>query len=109
MISRLSGTDSGPTGNWEKKVISSSSNKMLVEFKSDMRHEDSGFATSIQFIQSQSQECKSLLNMTSKTLQSSNYPNSHDNNISCNWLITVKEDFHIILQFLEFDVSISII
>ena len=72
MISRLSGPDAGPlskdsTSNWEKKVISSSSNKMFVEFKSDDdTREYRGFSTSIQFIQSQSQECKSLLNMRSR-------------------------------------------
>ena len=49
LISRLSGPDSGPKSkhaisHWEKKVISSSSNKMIVEFKSDDMFEYTGFS-----------------------------------------------------------------
>ena len=111
LISRLTGPDLGPKSlhgfsNWDKKIISSSSNQMLVEFRSDDIQEWAGFSASIHFTQLQSQMCESWLDMDNKTLMSPNYPNSHDNNISCNWLITVRHGFHIELKFHKFDVSI---
>ena len=111
LISRLSGTDSGPYpenawGSWYKKILSSSS-KMMIEFRSDDWSESPGFSASIQFTtQSQSQICESSLDMNKKTLLSPNYPNSYNNNISCYWLITVRHGFHIELKFQEFDVRV---
>ena len=114
LISRLSGPDSGPKSqivysNWEKKIISGSTNKIMVEFKSDDTSEYTGFSLSIQFTPLQIEMCESCLDMEEKTLKSPNYPNSYGNNISCNWLITAQHGFHITLKLLEFDVKYSVL
>ena len=111
LISTLFGPDSGPKSqsalsNWEKKIISSRSNKMLIEFKSDEAFEYTGFSINIQFTVLQNQKCESWLDTKERTLKSPNYPNSYDNKFSCHWLITVQYGFHIILRFLELNVSI---
>ena len=111
IISRLSGLDIGPKSKishsyWERKIISSSSNKMIVEFRANEVIEYTGFSASIEFIQLQSQICKSWLDIDNKTLISPNYPNTYDNNESCHWLITVRHRFHIQLKFHEFNVSV---
>ena len=109
LISKLTGSDVGPksqtaSSNWNKKVISSSSNQMVVEFKSDDALEYSGFHVSIDYNPMPSQECATWLDMNDKTIKSPNYPNLYDNNILCKWLITVQHGFHIALDFQEFDV-----
>ena len=114
MVSRLSGPDAGPKskkadGNWDKKIISGSTNKMMIEFKSDDTLEYTGFSLSIQFSPLKNEMCESCLDMEEKTLKSPNYPNSYGNNISCNWLITAQHGFHITLKLLEFDVKYSVL
>ena len=114
LISRLSGPDSGPKSqftysNWEKKIISSSTNKMMVEFKSDDIIEYTGFSLSIKFTPLENKLCESCLDMVQKTLKSPNHPNSYGNNISCYWLITAQNGFHITLKFQEFDVKYSVL
>ena len=121
MITRLSGPDKGPkseytTSNWEEKVISISSNYMMVEFKSDDQNLDSegkkmskGFSATIHFTLMQNKTCDSWMDMNNQILQSPNYPNSYGKNIICKYLITIKPNFHIKLDFLEFDVSFLII
>ena len=110
MIARLLGTDSGPKSKltssyWEDKVISASSNNIVVEFKSDNVWEYKGFSATIRFNLLNNTKCESWMNMNDKMLQSPSYPNSYGNNIFCNNLITVKPSFHITLDFLEFDVG----
>ena len=110
MISRLSGPDLGPkskrTGsNWEKKVISSSSNKMIVEFKSDDIIESAGFSLSILFTPFQNDMCQSCLDMEQKTLKSPNYPKSSGKNVTCNWIITAEPGLHIKLELQELNVK----
>ena len=99
-----------PFSNWEEKVISSSSNSMIVEFKSDDHSkEDWGFSATIHFNLLSNKKCELLIDMHNQILQSQNYPNSYGNDIFCNHLITVQPDFHITLYFLEFDVSFLVI
>ena len=110
LIARLLGTDSGPKSKltssyWEDKVISASSNNIMVEFKSDNHLEYIGFSATIQFNLLNKTKCESWMDMNDKMLQSPSFPNSYGNNIFCNHLITVKPAFHIILDFLEFDVG----
>ena len=110
LISRLSGPDSGPiskdvTSNWEKKIISGSSNKMIVEFKSDDTSEYTGFSLSIQFAPFQNDMCESCLDMEQKILKYPNYPKSYGNNVTCNWIITAQHGFHITLELEEFNVN----
>ena len=110
LISRLTGPDLGPklkeTGsNWEKKIISSSSNKMMVEFKSNAKIQSIGFSLSIQFTPFQNDLCESCLYMKQKTLKSPNYPKSYGNNVTCNWIITAQHGFHITLELEEFNVN----
>ena len=114
MIASLTGPDYGPQSYfpwslWQKKIISSTSNKMLVEFRSDDVNEWSGFSASIYYSPLPSKKCEAGLNMTMKSIQSPNYPNFYDNNMACKWLISVPYDSHITLKFLEFDVIFSII
>ena len=79
---------------------------MLVEFRSD---EDDRFSASIHYSPLPSKECEIGLDMTKKTIQSPNYPDSYVNNLSCKWLISVAHGSHIILKFLEFDVRYFVI
>ena len=110
LISRLSGPDAGPTSqfpysNWEKKVISSSSNQMMINFESDDTLEYTGFSLSIQFTSFQNDMCQSCLDMKQKTLKSPNYPKSYGNNITCYWIITAQDGLHIMLELQEFNVN----
>ena len=114
VIASLSGPDNGPQSyqswsRWQKKIISSSRNNMMVEFKSDDVWEGIGFSASIYYTPLPSKKCEAGLNMTMKSIQSPNYPNFYDNNMACKWLISVPYDSHITLRFLEFDVIFSII
>ena len=109
LIARLSGPDTGPESkflisHWDEKVISSPSNAMMVEFKSDGDMEYTGFYATIQFTLLQNKRCESWMDMKKTIFKSPNYPNSYGNDIYCNYLITVQPDFHITLDFLEFDV-----
>ena len=111
MIASLTGADDGPISynmhsSWDKKIISSTSNKMLVEFRSDDVREYDGFSAYIHYSPVPSKECEAGLDMTKKTIQSPNYPDSYDNNLSCKWLISVPHGSHITLKFLEFDVGL---
>ena len=91
---------------------------MLVEFRSDKLNEKygfewtpfkwEGFSAFIHYTPLPSKECDRGLNMTDKTLQSLNFPNSYDNNLACKWLISVPHGSHITLKFLEFDVRFLI-
>ena len=110
LISRLSVSDAGPKSqysysNWEKKIISSSSSKMRVEFKSDEIVERTGFFLSIHFTPFQNDMCQSCLDMEQKTLKSPNYPKSYGSNVTCNWIITAQHGVYITLELQEFNVK----
>ena len=110
LIVRLSGTDYGPksiysNSNWEEKVFSASANNIMVEFKSDNELEYKGFSATIRFTLLNNTKCESWMDMNNKIMQSPNYPNSYGSNMFCKYLITVQPNFHITLDFLEFDVS----
>ena len=91
---------------WQKKIVSSTSNKMLVEFRSDDEFEFIGFSTFIHYSQLPSKECENGLDMTMKTIQSPKYPDSYDHNLVCKWLISVPHGSHITLKFLQLDVGL---
>ena len=110
LISRLSGPDAGPKSqysysNWEKKIISSSSNEMIIEFKSDDILESTGFSLSIQFTPFQNDMCQSCLDIKQKILKSPNYPKSYGNNVTCYWIITAQHGYHITLELQDFNVK----
>ena len=113
VIASLTGPDLGPISSeapyimsrWHKKIISSTHNKMLVEFKSGYINEGDGFSASIHYSTLPSKECQKGLNMTKKIIQSPNYPDPYNNNLSCKWLISVPHGFHITLKFLQLDVG----
>ena len=117
MIVSLTGPDYGPisyntfhdNSRWQKKIISSTSNKMLVEFRSDDFGEWDGFAAFIHFSPLPSKQCENGLDLTTKTIQSPNYPDLYNNNLVCKWLISVSDRSHITLKFLLFDVRFSVI
>ena len=110
ILAHLNGLDSGPKsqfmniGNWEKKIISSLGNQMMIEFRSDDSLELSGFSASINYYPLQSEDCNSWLNMNEGNLKTPDYPNTYHNVISCKWLITVKHGYFISLKFMMFDV-----
>ena len=115
MIARLTSTDIGPISSisskyessyWQKKIISSTSNKMLVEFRSDDWYEYSGFSASILYSPLPNKECRNGLDMAIKRIQSPNHPDLYDNNLSCKWLISVPHGSHIILNLLQLDVRL---
>ena len=96
---------------WRKKkiIISSTSNKMLVEFRSDISLENGGFSAFIHYSTLPSNQCENGLDMTMKSIQSPNYPDSYGNNLACKWLISVPYKIYITLKFLHFDVSFFVI
>ena len=120
MIASLSGLDFGPqsflkdfhNSRWQKNIISSTSNKMLVEFRSDDVNHDQEyeyrgyrFSASIHYSSLPRKECEVGQDMTKKTIQSPKYPDSYDNNLICKWLISVPHGSHITLKFLLLDVG----
>ena len=122
MIASLSGLDNGPVSfyfhysRWQKNIISSTSNKMLVEFRSDDVNHDQEyeyrgyrFSASIHYSSLPRKECELGKDMTKKTIQSPKYPDSYDNNLICKWLISVPHGSHIILEFLQLDVGFLVI
>ena len=107
MIAYLTGPDEGPKSesaisNWKKKIISSSTNKMNIEFKSDDMLEYKGFSANIYFTPIPNKECQSWLDINKKLFKSPNYPQTYHNSMKCNWLITVDHDYHITLNFNKF-------
>ena len=109
VIASLYGPDFGPESHflyshWQKKIISSTSKAMLVEFRSDDVREEIGFSASIHYSPMPFKQCENALDMAKKTIQSPNYPDFYENNLSCKWLISVPDNFHITLKFLQFDV-----
>ena len=127
LISKLTGPDSGPQFNaedvignrnryewysiinWQKKVIQSSSHRMMVEFHSAIASQFdgfSGFSAFISYSLLEKKECIDGLDMEKGIIKSPNYPNPYVNDISCNWLITVGYGFHITLTFTDFNVGL---
>ena len=107
MVAYLTGPDLGPKSfaadsNWDKKWISISTQKMIVEFKSDDSVERVGFSANIHFTPIPSSECESWLDMYRKDFKSPNYPQPYHDSRNCTWLITVEHDYHITLDILEF-------
>ena len=107
LVAYLSGPDAGPktidsTSNWDKKIISTSINKMNIEFRSDDVREKKGFSANIYFTRIPNRECESWLDMNKKTLKSPNYPQEYHNYEKCSWLITIDNDYHITLDVGEF-------
>ena len=114
LVAHLTGPDEGPKSesafsNWDKKIISSSTNRMNIEFKSDDKLESKGFSSNIYFTSILNKECESWLDMNKKTLKSPNYPQTYDYTTKCNWLITVDHDYHITLDVRDFHVRYEII
>ena len=111
ILAQLNGLDRGPKSqfiplpsNWEKKIISSSGHRMMIEFQSDNSLEWSGFSAFISYHEIQSENCNSWLNMNEGTLKTPDYPNSYDKIISCKWVITVKHGYYISLKSIDFEV-----
>ena len=113
LVAYLSGPDAGPksvdsTSNWDKKIISTSINKMNIEFRSDDTLEYIGFSANIYFTPIQIKECESWLDMNKNIFKSPNYPQTHNYSIKCSWLITVDHDYHLTLDVSEFHVRYQI-
>ena len=114
VIASLTGPDLGPISFedpylfslWHKKIISSTYNKMLVEFRSGEIDEGVGFSASILYSPLPNKECRNGLDMAIKRIQSPNHPDLYDNNLSCKWLISVPHGSHIILNLLQLDVRL---
>ena len=108
LVAYLTGPDVGPKSilsdsNWDKKIISISTQKMIVEFKSDDDSvEHIGFSANIHFTPIPSKECESWLDMYRKDFKSPNYPQPYHESKNCTWLLTVEHDYHITLDILEF-------
>ena len=111
LVAYLSGQDVGPTSkvavsNWNKKIISVSTNQMNIEFKSDDSWEYNGFSAKIYFTPISHEECESWMDMKKKVFKSPNYPKTYASK-KCSWIITVDHDFHITLNFIELFVRLS--
>ena len=108
MVAYLTGPDSGPRNyfaNWNKRIISVST-KMNIEFKSDDSWEYNGFSAKIYFTPISHKECESWMDMKKKVFKSPNYPKTYASK-KCYWIITVDQDFHITLNFIELFVRLS--
>ena len=115
MIAYLTGSDVGPKSesilsNWNKKIISSTAEKMIIEFKSEIENsfQYKGFSASIYFTPVSIKECDSWLDMSKRIFKSPNYPQTYYNSMKCSWLITVDPDYHITLDFFHFYVRYQI-
>ena len=116
----MTGSDEGPKSesifsNWNKKIISSTTNKMIIEFKSDdirtykfhyylpelVLKFNKGFSASIYFTPVHIKNCESWLDMNKRIFKSPNYPQTYYNSMKCSWLITVDPDYHITLDFFD--------
>ena len=111
LVAYLSGQDVGPiskvaVSNWNKKIISVSTNQMNIEFKSDDSWEYNGFSAKIYFTPISNKECESWMDMKKKVFKSPNYPKTYASK-KCYWIITVDQDFHITLNFIELFVRLS--
>ena len=110
----MSGPDAGPKSkegdsNWNKKIISVATNRMNIEFKSDIYFQAKGFSANIYFTPIPNKECESWLDMSKKIFKSPNYPQLYHNSImKCSWLITVDHDYHITLNFIDLYVRYQI-
>ena len=107
MLAYLTGSDEGPKSesifsNWNKKIISISTNRMIVEFISDDVLELKGFSANIYFTPFPNKDCESWLDMNKETFKSPNYPQTYCKSSKCSWLITVHHDQHITLDVIEF-------
>ena len=106
LVAYLTGPDIGPksesaVSNWDKKIISISTNKMNIKFNSDDFLEAKGFSANIYFTPIPSKECELWLDMNKKIFKSPNYPQPYHIIKKCSWLITVDHDYHITLDFIE--------
>ena len=113
-MAHLTGPDVGPKSeslqsHWDKKIISSSTTKMNIQFKSDDLYHMKGFSAKIYFTPIPNKYCESWLDMNKKIFESPNYPQPYHNSMKCSWLITVDHDYHIILNFTELYVRYQII
>ena len=114
LIASLNAVDSGPKSkyaysNWDKKIISISTNRMNIEFISDDFLEYKGFSANIYFTAIADKECESWLDMNKRILKSPNYPKTYHYSTKCSWLITVDHDYYITLNFIELYVGYKII
>ena len=113
LVAYLTGPDNGPKSkevgsNWEKKLISISTNEMIIEFKSDDFFEFEGFSANIYFTPIPNKECDSWLDMNQTIFKSPNYPQTYHNSNKCSWLITVDHNYHITLDFIDLYVRYQI-
>ena len=107
----MSGPDAGPKSkegdsNWNKKIISVATNRMNIEFKSDIYFQAKGFSANIYFTPIPNKECESWLDMKKKIFRSPNYPETYTSK-KCSWLITVEHENHIILNLIDLYVRLS--
>ena len=114
MMAYLTGSDTGPKSeytdsNWNKKIISISTNRMIVEFISDDVLELNGFSANIYFTPFPNKDCESWLDMNKETFKSPNYPQTYNYSIKCSWLISVDHDYYITLVVSEFKERYQII
>ena len=82
-----------------KKSYSSSGPQMLVQLVTDHEWANPGFSAKIHYTPI-NQICKDWLNITSRYLNSSEYPTQ-----DCSWVITSAMSSTISIQFLNFEVK----
>ena len=113
MLAYFTGPDLGPKSestlsNWNKKIISSTANKMIIEFKSDDSYQYKGFSASIYFTPVPIRKCESWLDMSKRIFKSPNHPETYHDSMKCSWLITVDPDHYITMDFFDFYVRYQI-
>ena len=113
LVAYLSGPDIGPKSelsisNWDKKIISISTNRMNIRFKSNDFFEYKGFSANIYFTTIPNKKCESWLDMNKSTFKSPNYPHIYHSTMKCSWLITVDHESYITLDVTEYYVRYQI-
>ena len=114
LVAHLTGPDTGPKSvsvlsNWNKKIISISTNRMTIKFISDDIINRIGFSANIYFTPVSNKECESWLDMNKKTFKSPYYPLTYSYSLKCSWLITVDQDCYITLDVTEYYVKYQMI
>ncbi|XP_078582053.1 cubilin-like isoform X2 [Branchiostoma floridae x Branchiostoma japonicum] len=90
LLSRLCGADTPPT-------IAVPTNQVWIQFVSDFSIVHPGFSLTYSF-----STCGGVLDGTSGTITSPNYPNNYDHNDFCTWLIRAPEGQTISITFTDF-------
>jgi len=83
-------------------TLTSSSNEVLIVFKSDISNTGRGFRANYNSI---SGGCGGVLTFRNGYIYSPNYPNNYPTNTQCQWTIIVQQGHNVQINFTDFDME----